>query len=73
MSDFANDRMVPIRRVAELTGLHRTTIYRLIKKGKFPPPYKVGERASRWPENVIREWVRGRPQGTFEIGHGPVA
>ncbi len=73
MADFAEDRMIPVRRVMELTGLSRPTIYRLIKKGDFPPPYKVGARASRWPERVVREWVEARPRGTREIAFGPAA
>ncbi len=73
MSGFADDRMIPCRRVEELTGLSKATIYRLIKKGDFPPPYKVGARASRWPERVVREWIEARPQCTREIAFGPAA
>ncbi|AHE55881.1 hypothetical protein NX02_21225 [Sphingomonas sanxanigenens DSM 19645 = NX02] len=43
----------------DLTGLGRTTIYRLIKEGSFPAPFKPGGAASRWSEAEIRDWREG--------------
>lgn len=39
--------------VIEKTGLSRTVIYDRIKQGTFPPPIKLSERASAWPENEV--------------------
>ncbi|PZR42704.1 MAG: transcriptional regulator [Stutzerimonas stutzeri] len=50
------DPLLPLPRVMDLTGLGRTTIYRLIKEGSFPAPFKPGGAASRWSEAEIREW-----------------
>ncbi|AHE55688.1 helix-turn-helix transcriptional regulator [Sphingomonas sanxanigenens] len=50
------DPLLPLARVMDLTGLGRTTIYRLIKEGSFPAPFKPGGAASRWSEAEIREW-----------------
>jgi len=43
--------------VFELTGLSRSVIYDLIKKGEFPPGIKVG-RSRVWPASQIAEWQR---------------
>ena len=41
--------------VPELTGLSKTVIYDMIKKGEFPPGIKVG-RTRVWPASQIAEW-----------------
>lgn len=42
------------------TGLARSTIYERVAAGTFPPPVKLGERASGWLESEISEWVEQR-------------
>lgn len=32
-------------------------IYRLIREGRFPPPYKLSSFASRWSEREIVAWI----------------
>lgn len=44
----------------ELTGLSRSTIYRLSSNGSFPKPAKLGPRAVGWPEAKIRAWIADR-------------
>ena len=46
--------------VLELTGLCHSTMYRDIKLGIFPKPVKVGNKASRWVEAEIRNWMEQR-------------
>lgn len=36
--------------------VHRTTVYRWIKKGLFPKPFKMG-RQNRWPTVDVDAWV----------------
>ncbi len=43
--------------VARAVGMHRTTVYKLIRQGKFPPPLKTTSKASRWRFNEITQWV----------------
>jgi len=40
-------------------GYQPSTIYELIAKGKFPPPFKLvqGGRAAGWLEFTIDEWL----------------
>jgi prophage regulatory protein len=47
--------------VLELTGLSTTTIYDLMREGKFPRPIKLTGRAVAWPESAIATWLQSRP------------
>ena len=46
--------------VIRITGLGRSTIYRLIAKNKFPGPVRVGDRAVAWRQVDLDEWSAGR-------------
>ena len=35
----------------------RSHRYRLIKKGLFPAPVKIGENTNAWPESEIDKWI----------------
>ena len=48
--------------VMQATGLSKASVYLGVKKGTFPPPVKLGERAVGWPDDVIGAWVKSRPQ-----------
>lgn len=43
--------------VSKQTALGRTTIYDLIKLGKFPAPVKAANNASRWIDREIVRWI----------------
>jgi prophage regulatory protein len=43
--------------VEAITGLARSTIYKLIKAGSFPKPIQLTDRAVAWPSNLIESWV----------------
>lgn len=47
--------------VEEITGLSRTTIYKLMNAGQFPRPVKITGKAVAWPESAITEWLASRP------------
>jgi prophage regulatory protein len=49
-----------LRQVSNQTGLSEPTIYRLVKEKKFPPPIKLGMRASGWVQADIDEWLEAR-------------
>ncbi len=57
-------RLLRLSEVVALTGLSRTTIYRKMREGSFPEPFKMGARAVRWRESEIRAWMEGRPRAT---------
>lgn len=47
--------------VEEITGLSRTTIYEMMKRGQFPRPVRITGKAVAWPESVIVAWLASRP------------
>ena len=47
--------------VLRLTGLGRSTIYRLIADGSFPLPVRLGPRAVAWRWSDLDQWARSRP------------
>ena len=50
-------RFLRLRQVIEATGLSRTTIYRKIREGSFPPPIKLGDRAVGWKDSDVSAWM----------------
>ena len=56
------DRLLKRREVEEITGLSRSSIYRLMREGQFPRPVKVGPAAVRWRESDIMSWLDSRPR-----------
>lgn len=51
--------------VSARTGLSRTTIYRLVREGRFPAPRQLGPRSVAWLEAELTAWVASRPAGTL--------
>ncbi len=49
------------REVEHLCRLSRSTIYKEMRKGKFPVPVKMSDRAVRWRESDIRAYLDSRP------------
>lgn len=49
--------LLNIETVKMLTGLSRSTIYRMIAVGSFPEPVKVGPKTSRWRAGKINAWL----------------
>lgn len=50
------DTLLNRKAVEHLSGLSRSSIYRLIHEGKFPQPLKVGASAVRWKQSDIDAW-----------------
>ena len=48
------------KKVMEITGLSRTTIWRQEKKGNFPQRRKISERAIGWLRSEITRWLEDR-------------
>ena len=53
------DRMLRIAEVASMVGLGRSTIYTLIRNGKFPVQRKRTARASVWLLSEVQAYIRG--------------
>ena len=59
-------RFLRISAVEALTGLSRTTIYDWSAQGRFPGAVRLSERAVRWIESEVEEWMDER----IEQGRG---
>jgi prophage regulatory protein len=55
------DSYLRLPQVKARTGLSRTTIHRLIKKGDFPSPKSLGPRAVGWKVSAVKDWCTSRP------------
>jgi prophage regulatory protein len=47
--------------VLRLTGLGRSTIYRLMAEHQFPNPVRLGPRAVAWRSTDLDQWSAERP------------
>ena len=52
------DRLLRLREVTARTGMGKSTIYRKIAHGLFPPPVSVGGQSVRWRESDIERWMQ---------------
>ncbi len=62
------DRLLRRRQVEEITGMSRSTIYKMMQSGEFPRPVRIGPSAVRWRASDIAAWVESRPvaRGEFD-------
>ncbi len=44
----------------EMIGVSETTLDRMVKAERFPPPMRIGARAVAWTEDEVREWIEAR-------------
>ena len=51
------DRIVRLKTVLARTGLSRSTIYRKIAEGTFPPQIRISVNGAGWKESDINRWV----------------
>jgi prophage regulatory protein len=54
------DRLMGITEVAMVTGLSRSTIYRLIASNEFPLPVSISSRRVGWRESAVNAWIETR-------------
>ncbi|WP_413989796.1 helix-turn-helix transcriptional regulator [Labrys okinawensis] len=61
------DRIIRLKTVLSRTGLSRSTIYRKIAEGTFPPQIRISVHGAGWHEYEINNWVADpiswRPKG----------
>jgi prophage regulatory protein len=54
------DRYIRIKELAQMLGIAKSTIYRLIKLNQFPQQIKLSERTAVWKLSLINEWISER-------------
>ena len=52
-------RLLHLKEVLRLTSLSRTSIYRLMARGRFPNSIALGSRVA-WVESEIESWLQER-------------
>lgn len=52
-------RMLRIEKVIDLFPISKVSLYRMIKKGEFPAPVKLGG-CSVWSNVELKAWLRNR-------------
>lgn len=60
------EKLLDRNAVSQATGLSIPSLYRLMQKGLFPRPLRIGMRNVRWPESEISQWIASRPRATGE-------
>jgi prophage regulatory protein len=53
-------RILRRRHVLDRTGLSATTLAQLVKRGLFPKPVRLTQRAFGWPEAEVDAWIEAR-------------
>ena len=56
-SSKASPAFYRLRDVVRITALSRSTIYRRISEGRFPPPVHLGGHAAAWPSALLQTWI----------------
>ena len=54
------DRIMRVKEVMAVTGLSRTTIWRLERSGEFPASVQLSAMAKGWRASAIAGWVESR-------------
>jgi prophage regulatory protein len=56
----SNERILRWPELKQRIGFSRSHIHNLVAKGDFPPPIKLGNRASGWLESQVNAWLQQR-------------
>lgn len=55
------DRIIRLQTVLARTGLSRSTLYRKIAEGTFPPQVRISVHGAGWYESAINCWIADPP------------
>lgn len=56
----ASKAVLRLPSVKARTGLSRSSLYKKISLGEFPPPIRLGARAVGWVESEVEAWLADR-------------
>lgn len=63
---MTTEALLRLPEVKRLTGLGRSSIYRMMRAGEFPNSVALGARAVAWPLSSIQKFVEGRIRASRE-------
>ncbi len=55
------DRIIRLKTVLYRSGLSRSTVYRKMQDGTFPPRIKVNINGIGWRESELNRWISNPP------------
>ncbi len=53
-------RIIKLKEVMSMTGLGRSTLYKLQAEGLFPQSVEISERAVGWVMSEVQDWIQSR-------------
>lgn len=53
-------KFIRLTKVMAMTGLARSTVYKLISEQKFPPNVSLGGKSVAWVEAEIFDWMESK-------------
>jgi prophage regulatory protein len=56
-------RLLRFQAVRERTGLSRSTIWRMERRGEFPRHHRISSNVVAWVEGEVSDWIRSRVAG----------
>jgi predicted DNA-binding transcriptional regulator AlpA len=59
------------RQVLKMIGVSRTTLWRMVQAGTFPPSIRITERNRAYVLEAVEAWMKARTDGA--LFHGEVA
>lgn len=66
-----SERALRLTMVTEMTGLSRSTLWRLERDGDFPARRQLGPNRVAWLASEVEAWLRRRPTtGPSQPGNG---
>jgi len=54
------ERLLPPSVVLDRTSLSRPTIWRMVRRGDFPPSVSISPGRVAWPESAVNAWIAAR-------------
>jgi prophage regulatory protein len=66
---MTQQQILRLSQVKARTGLSRSTIYALIKRGHFKPPIALGVRAVGWLASDVDDFITARIQESRGAGN----
>ena len=54
------DRLLRLPDVSAIVGIRKSSIYALMKKGKFPKCVYITSKTVAWPESAVLAWINDR-------------
>lgn len=54
------DSLITIKKVCEITGISKPSVYRMMKKDDFPKSVQLSKSCVRWSLSEIQQWIEDK-------------